>query len=70
MLTGKLTHFTREEAKERIENLGGNVTGSVSKKTDFIVAGEEAGSKLTKAESLNIPIWDEDQLLETLEGEE
>lgn len=70
VLTGKLTHFTREEAKERIENLGGNVTGSVSKKTDFIVAGEEAGSKLTKAESLNIPIWDEDQLLETLEGEE
>ena len=70
VLTGKLTHFTREEAKERIENLGGNVTGSVSKKTDFVVAGEEAGSKLTKAESLSIPVWDEDQLLETLEGEE
>lgn len=70
VLTGKLTHFTREEAKERIENLGGNVTGSVSKKTDLVVAGEEAGSKLTKAESLNILVWDEDQLLETLEGEE
>src|SRR5699024_2342945 len=44
VLTGKLTHFTREEAKERIENLGGKVTGSVSKKTDFLVAGEDAGS--------------------------
>lgn len=70
VLTGKLTHFTREEAKERIENLGGNVTGSISKKTDLVVAGEEAGSKLAKAESLNILVWDEDQLLETLEGEE
>lgn len=70
VLTGKLTHFTREEAKERIENLGGNVTGSVSKKTDLVVAGEEAGSKLAKAESLNILVWDEDELLETLEGEE
>ena len=70
VLTGKLTHFTREEAKERIENLGGNVTGSVSKKTDLVVAGEEAGSKLDKAESLNILVWDEDQLLKALEGEE
>lgn len=70
VLTGKLTHFTREEAKERIENLGGNVTGSVSKKTDLVVAGEEAGSKLAKAESLNILVWDEDQLLKALEGEE
>ena len=70
VLTGKLTHFTREEAKERIENLGGNVTGSVSKKTDLVVAGEEAGSKLAKAETLNISVWDEDQLLETLEREE
>ena len=70
VLTGKLTHFTREEAKERIENLGGKVTGSVSKKTDFIVAGEDAGSKLTKAQSLDISVWNEDQLLETLEGEE
>lgn len=70
VLTGKLTHFTREEAKERIENLGGKVTGSVSKKTDFLVAGEDAGSKLTKAQSLEIPVWNEDQLLETLEREE
>lgn len=70
VLTGKLTHFTREEAKERIENLGGKVTGSVSQKTGFVVAGEDAGSKLTKAQSLDIPVWNEDQLLETLEREE
>lgn len=70
VLTGKLTHFTREEAKERIENLGGKVTGSVSKKTDLVVAGAEAGSKLTKAEKLEVAVWNEDQLLEQLEGEE
>ncbi|SFH69334.1 NAD-dependent DNA ligase LigA [Pisciglobus halotolerans] len=70
VLTGKLTQFTRQEAKERIENLGGNVTGSVSKKTDLVVAGEEAGSKLTKANELGIEVWNENQLVETLEGEE
>ncbi|MDV8933862.1 MAG: NAD-dependent DNA ligase LigA, partial [Carnobacterium sp.] len=70
VLTGKLTHFTREEAKARIENLGGNVTGSVSKKTDIVVAGADAGSKLAKAEKLEITVWNEDQLLEQLEGEE
>ncbi|MDN6626022.1 MAG: NAD-dependent DNA ligase LigA [Pisciglobus halotolerans] len=70
VLTGKLTHFTRNEAKERIENLGGDVTGSVSKKTDLVVAGSEAGSKLTKATELEITVWNEDQLLEALEGEE
>lgn len=70
VLTGKLTHFKREEAKVRIENLGGNVTGSVSKKTDIVVAGSDAGSKLAKAEKLEITVWNEDQLLEQLEGEE
>ncbi|MGB3161670.1 MAG: NAD-dependent DNA ligase LigA [Carnobacterium sp.] len=70
VLTGKLTHFTREEAKNRIENLGGKVTGSVSKKTDLIVAGEEAGSKLDRAQKLEVTVWDEDQLLKALEGEE
>lgn len=63
VLTGKLEKLTRPEAKERIEALGGHVTGSVSKKTDLVVAGEDAGSKLTKAQDLNIEVWDEDKLL-------
>lgn len=67
VLTGKLSHFTREEAKEHIENLGGKVTGSVSKKTDLVVAGEEAGSKLTKAQSLGITVWDEAQMVAAIE---
>lgn len=68
VLTGKLTHFTREEAKERIEGLGGKVTGSVSKKTDIVVAGEEAGSKLAKAEKLNIAVWNEAEMVAAIEG--
>lgn len=67
VLTGKLTKYTREEAKEKIENLGGNVTGSVSQKTDLVIAGEDAGSKLTKAEALDIPIWQEAQMLDVFE---
>lgn len=66
VLTGKLEKLTRNEAKERIEALGGHVTGSVSKKTDLVIAGEDAGSKLTKAQELNIDIWDEEKLLEEL----
>ncbi|MBV7390347.1 MULTISPECIES: NAD-dependent DNA ligase LigA [Enterococcus] len=66
VLTGKLTEFTREEAKEQIEQLGGNVTGSVSKKTDVVVAGEDAGSKLTKAQNLGVTVWNESQLVDAL----
>jgi DNA ligase (NAD+) len=63
VLTGTLTALTREEAKEKIESRGGKVNGSVSKKTNYVVAGEEAGSKLTKAEELGITILTEDELL-------
>ncbi|CZQ88321.1 NAD-dependent DNA ligase LigA [Trichococcus collinsii] len=67
VLTGKLTHYNRTEATEMIEALGGKVTGSVSKKTDWIVAGEEAGSKLAKAQSLGIPVWTEEDMVKNLE---
>ncbi|WP_332633299.1 NAD-dependent DNA ligase LigA [Halalkalibacter flavus] len=66
VLTGKLEQLTRGEAKEKIEALGGKVTGSVSKKTDLVIAGEDAGSKRTKAEELNIEIWDEEKLIEAV----
>lgn len=68
VLTGKLTHYTREEAKEKIENLGGKVTGSVSKKTDIVVAGEEAGSKLTKAQDLGVTVWNEQEMVDALDN--
>lgn len=66
VLTGKLSQLTRNEAKKKIEELGGTVTGSVSKKTDLVIAGEDAGSKLTKAQDLDIEIWDENRLVEAL----
>ena len=66
VLTGKLYQYTREEAKEKIENLGGKVTGSVSKKTDLVIAGEDAGSKLTKAQTLGVTVWDEQQMVDAL----
>ncbi|MAE06040.1 MAG: NAD-dependent DNA ligase LigA [Nitrospinota bacterium] len=60
VLTGTLAGRTRGAAKAAIEDLGGRVGGTVSKKTDIVVAGESPGSKLTKAEKLDIPVWDED----------
>ena len=59
VLTGTLTRFTREQAREEVERRGGKVSGSVSRKTDFVVAGEEAGSKLEKARSLGVRVLDE-----------
>ena len=66
VLTGALTKFTREEATAQIERFGGKASGSVSKKTSFVVVGENAGSKERKARELNIPILSEDAFLEMI----
>jgi DNA ligase (NAD+) len=63
VLTGTLPALTREQATERIVAAGGRVTGSVSRKTDYVVAGESAGSKLVQAERLGVPVLDEAGLL-------
>ncbi|WP_282198649.1 NAD-dependent DNA ligase LigA [Collibacillus ludicampi] len=70
VLTGTLTKFDRKEASAMIEQRGGKVTSSVSKKTDYVIAGEKAGSKLDKARELGIQVLDEDTLLEWLGGTE
>ncbi|MBS0582862.1 MAG: NAD-dependent DNA ligase LigA, partial [Proteobacteria bacterium] len=70
VLTGSLNALTRDEAKARLEALGAKVAGSVSKKTSFVVAGSEAGSKLDKANELGVEIWDEARLLEFLRSHE
>ena len=62
--TGTLTHFTRDEVGEIVQKFGGKLSGSVSKKTSFVVAGENAGSKLQKAQALGIPVLTEDEFAE------
>ena len=67
VLTGTLPHLSRDEAKGKIEALGGKVVGSVSKKTDYVVVGADAGSKLAKAEELGVALLDEDGLVALLQ---
>ena len=66
VLTGALTKFTRDEATEQIESFGGKASGSVSKKTTYVVVGENAGSKERKARELGIPILSEDEFLQMI----
>lgn len=66
VLTGSLESITRDEAKEKIESLGGNCSGSVSKKTSVVICGKDPGSKFTKAQELGIEIWDENKFREML----
>jgi DNA ligase (NAD+) len=66
VLTGTLPGMTRDEARELIETNGGRVTGSVSKKTDYVLAGADPGSKLDKANQLGVPVIDEDNFRKML----
>jgi DNA ligase (NAD+) len=70
VLTGTLPNLSRDEAKAKIEAAGGKVSGSVSKKTTYVIAGEEAGSKLDKAHELKVPVLDESGLLKLLKDRE
>ena len=69
VFTGALTRFSRDEAKRLVEKEGGHAAGSVSKKTDYVVAGTEAGSKLDKARELGVKVISEDEFLEMLKLE-
>ena len=66
VLTGTLEKYTREQASEIIENFGGKTSGSVSKKTTYVLAGEEAGSKLTKAQELGVNVISENEFEEMI----
>jgi len=68
VVTGTLPTMSRDDAKQFIQSFGGKVTGSVSGKTDYLIAGEKAGGKLTKAEQLNVTILTEEQLRELVGG--
>ena len=70
VLTGKLVEMTRTEAKDWLEAHGAKVTGSVSKKTDIVIAGEKAGSKLTKAQELGVDVWDEQRFSQAMKEEQ
>ena len=67
VLTGSLENYTRDQAGDIIEKFGGKVSGSVSKKTNYVLAGEEAGSKLTKAQELGINIISEQEFIKMIE---
>jgi DNA ligase (NAD+) len=69
VVTGALSHFSRSEANAAIEANGGKASGSVSKKTSYVVAGEDAGSKLTKAQSLGVPVLTEEEFLQMLQAD-
>ena len=68
VLTGSLDNFSRHELARQLEALGAKISGSVSKNTDLVIAGESAGTKLEKARSLGIEIWDEKKLMKSLES--
>jgi DNA ligase (NAD+) len=70
VVTGTLEGFSRQEAEEAVRTAGGKVAGSVSKKTDYLVAGESAGSKLVKAQELGVPVLDEAGFRRLLAGED
>jgi DNA ligase (NAD+) len=68
VFTGALTRFTRDEAKRLVEREGGHAAGSVSKKTDYVIAGAEAGSKLDKARELGVTVLSEEEFLAMVES--
>ena len=68
VLTGTLEHYTRNEAKAILESLGANVSGSVSKKTDYVIYGVAAGSKLTKAQNLGVATMSEEEFVQEVEN--